>query len=225
MLSHLGLEWVKTRGWVRGKCMKRLGKGCPVPTKTGPKWRQRHVAHRVQSKRYMTRTELANLIEAAVNASEDYSAKLWAKGGHVRVYLTTCGKDIGFFDVRRDGEIDRTALGNGKHGVAATRILDTLKGARGCGKKVYAIFPDGSTIGEEETEDLLNDLDYREEWLDAPEEDGGHDAGGWLNCDASNAEEKAELYNALKKMHKALVNQRRQYWALKLGVEPGLERL
>lgn len=109
--------------------MKRLGKGCPVPTKTGPKWRQRHVAHRVQSKRYMTRTELANLIEAAVNASEDYSAKLWAKGGHVRVYLTTCGKDIGFFDVRRDGEIDRTALGNGKHGVAATRILDTLKGA------------------------------------------------------------------------------------------------
>lgn len=91
-------------------------------------------------------------------------------------------------------------------------------------RKAYAIFPDGSTIGEEETEDLLNDLDYREEWLAAPEEDGGHDAGGWLNCDASNAEEKEELYMALRKMHKALVNQRRQYWALKLGVEPGLER-
>lgn len=109
--------------------MKRLGKGCPVPTKTGPKWRQRHVAHRVQSKRYMTRTELANLIAAAVNTSEDYSAKLWAKGGYARVYVSTCGKDVGFFEVRRDGEIAVKSFGNGKHGVAATRILDTLKGA------------------------------------------------------------------------------------------------
>lgn len=86
-------------------------------------------------------------------------------------------------------------------------------------KKVYAIFPDGGTLGEEETEDLLNDLDYREVWID----EAG--PGAWLNCDPRNAEQKGALYTALRKMHKALVNQRRQYWALKLGVEAGMERL
>lgn len=86
-------------------------------------------------------------------------------------------------------------------------------------RKVYATFPDGGTVGEEETKDLLNDLDYREVWID----EAG--PGAWLNCDPRNAEQKGALYTALRKMHKALVNQRRQYWALKLGVEAGMERL
>lgn len=57
------------------------------------------------------RTDRAQAIADALDATGDYDAKVWAKGNQVRVYVRTAkGKDCGFLGVAIDLSIDRRGL-------------------------------------------------------------------------------------------------------------------
>lgn len=57
------------------------------------------------------RTDRAQGIADALDASGNFSAKVWAKGSQVRVYVRTAkGKDCGFLGVATDLSIDRNGL-------------------------------------------------------------------------------------------------------------------
>lgn len=65
----------------------------------------------VDNKISNARTDRADAIAEALEATGDYTAKSWAKGEQVRVYVRTAkGKDCGFLAVAADLAIDRSGL-------------------------------------------------------------------------------------------------------------------
>lgn len=78
----------------------------------------------------MNRTDLANVVlNALVAGDDDFAGSVWTKGGHVRVYVTDCGKDCGFVSIERDGRVTYKSVK--KHGGAISRFADNAVKALG----------------------------------------------------------------------------------------------
>jgi hypothetical protein len=60
----------------------------------------------------MTRTEKAEKIVEALRGHPRLAGKVWAKGGRIRVYVTTCGDDLGYVRFTSDGAIEVICRGN-----------------------------------------------------------------------------------------------------------------
>lgn len=73
----------------------------------------------------MTRIEKANLVAAAIN-DHNYTAKVWEKEDHIRVYvsrrLSRRNQDMGYIEICEDGSINANGMSRAKATVESIAI-------------------------------------------------------------------------------------------------------